>query len=130
MHESIMKILSPGVLVAGLLVLACGNSATYLGVYRSGDEVRSFKPCGSDSLYQVVASDSIQALIDSLYVRATDRYYQPMWLEVVGRFGAVDDINEAVNYDGALEIAAVEGWSDSVFSGCGGPEPALDRESP
>lgn len=95
------------------------------GIYTWGNEVETLSPCNSDKTYWLEGDEVLLAPLQELALKKADaanEAYQPIYVEVqVSHAGRATD-GFAVDYDGVMQLHAVQSASGRVPADC----PLLD----
>ncbi len=95
------------------------------GIYTWGSEVETLSPCNSDKTYWLEGDEALLAPLQELAIKKADaanEAYQPIYVEVqVSHAGQATD-GLAVDYDGVMQLHAVQSASGRVPADC----PLLD----
>ena len=95
------------------------------GIYTWGNEVETLSPCNSDKTYWLEGSEALLAPLQELALKKADaanEAYQPIYVEVQVRHAGRATDGFAVDYDGVMQLQAVQSASDRVPADC----PLLD----
>ena len=95
------------------------------GIYTWGSEVETLSPCNSDKTYWLEGSEALLAPLQELALKKADaanEAYQPIYVEVQVRHAGRATDGFAVDYDGVMQLQAVQSASDRVPADC----PLLD----
>jgi NlpE C-terminal OB domain len=94
------------VLAASSPALAQTDSAR-AGEYVWGAEVNVFRPCGSDSVFWVLASPQILDQLRTTHGRLTTKPYEPIYVRVRGARSSEKPDGFAEDYNGYFRITEV-----------------------
>jgi heat shock protein HslJ len=83
------------------------QSVSYRGFYVFGHEVRTFQPCGSDTVYWIRADEAISKQLRDTHQKLTVKPYEPIYIEVQGHLTAKATEGFAADYDGQFVIGAL-----------------------
>jgi heat shock protein HslJ len=84
------------------------QAESHRGFYVFGHEVRTFQPCGSDTVYWVKAEADGPQRLREQYQQLTTKPYEPVYVEVKGYFAEKATAGFAADYEGQIVIEAVE----------------------
>lgn len=91
------------------------------GIYTWGSEVETLSPCNSNKTYWLEGDEELLAPLQDLAIRQADaanEAYQPIYVEVlVSDAGRATD-GFAVDYDGLMQLQAVQTVSAQVPADC------------
>lgn len=91
------------------------------GIYTWGSEVETLSPCNSNKTYWLEGDEELLAPLQDLAIRQADaanEAYQPIYVEVlVSDAGRATD-GFAVDYDGLMQLQAVQTASAQVPADC------------
>ncbi|MDO4769044.1 MAG: hypothetical protein Q4A11_01570 [Brachymonas sp.] len=91
------------------------------GIYTWGSEVETLSPCNSNKTYWLEGDEKLLAPLQDLAIRKADaanEAYQPIYVEVlVSDAGRATD-GFAVDYDGLMQLQAVQAASAQVPADC------------
>jgi hypothetical protein len=92
-----------------IAALSCSgpSESQQAGFYVFGHEVRTFKPCGSDSVFWVQGSPDVHAELRTNYERLATEPYDSIYIRVVGRRSWETASGFAENYDGYWIVTEV-----------------------
>jgi hypothetical protein len=98
-----------------LLTLACfipnvysAQTEAYRGFYVFGHEVRTFQPCGSDTVYWFRADEEISKQLRDTHQKLTLKPYEPVYIEVQGHLTDKATEGFAADYNGQFVIEALD----------------------
>jgi putative lipoprotein len=95
-----------------LLLIAAAKSPVkfekYRGHYVFGHEVRTFQPCSSTRIYWVKAEKDIDGRLRETHGKLTEKPYEAIYIEVLGRLMDKAADGFAANYEGQLVIQHIE----------------------
>ncbi len=102
-----------------LAVFGCaGPPDPISGVYTWGAEVNTFRPCGGDKTFWVVAPDSVLHTLRSAHDSLASEPAQGILVEVMTMHSGRKPEGFAKRYDGVLGIVEVLSVQDSVPARC------------
>ncbi len=105
-------VLSALIFLCGLFFWAPMAGATQAEVHRGfyvfGHEVRTFQPCGSDTVFWVKAEADISKQLREAHQKLTSKPYEPVYVEVKGYLADKATAGFAADYDGQIVIEAVD----------------------
>lgn len=91
------------------------------GIYTWGSEVETLSPCNSNKTYWLEGDEKLLAPLQELAIQKADaanEAYQPIYVEVlVSDAGRATD-GFAVDYDGLMQLQAVQAASARVPADC------------
>jgi heat shock protein HslJ len=80
---------------------------SYRGFYVFGHEVRTFQPCGSDTVYWVRADQAVAKQLRDTHQKLASKPYDPVYAEVKGYLSEKAAEGFAADYDGQMMIQSV-----------------------
>lgn len=95
------------------------------GIYTWGSEVETLSPCNSDKTYWLEGDETLLAPLQELAIKKADmanEAYQPIYVELQVRYAGQATDGFAVDYDGVMQLHAVQSASGRVPADC----PLLD----
>lgn len=78
------------------------------GYYVFGHEVRTFQPCGTETVYWVKAEADVSKRLREEYRQLTTKPYEPVYVEVKGYFAERATGGFAADYDGQIVVESVD----------------------
>jgi heat shock protein HslJ len=108
------KIFTPIAVIPFLIIFLAGlasgaaQAESYRGFYVFGHEVRSFQPCGSETVYWVRADEEISKQLQDTHQKLTVKPYEPIYIEVQGHLTDKATEGFATDYDGQIVIEALD----------------------
>lgn len=99
---------------------------SHAGHYTWGEEVNTFKPCGSEKVYWVDAEAVIQQDLINRYTTLALKPYDKVFAVVTGNLvdGKPETDGFESNYDGIIEVQSVISITGSTEADCGGLSPS------
>lgn len=88
-------------------IVDAAQAGVHRGFYVFGHEVRTFQPCGSDTVYWVKAEPDISKRLREEHQKLSSKPYQPVYVEVKGYFADKAAAGFAADYEGQMVIESV-----------------------
>lgn len=98
------------ILCASLLLnpqVSDAEAERHRGYYIFGHEVRTFQPCGSDTVFWVKAEADISKQLREAHQKFTSKPYEPVYVEVTGYFADKATAGFAAEYEGQIVIESI-----------------------
>jgi heat shock protein HslJ len=89
-------------------IVGAAQAEVHRGYYVFGHEVRTFQPCGSDTVFWVKAEADISKQLREAHQKLTSKPYEPVYVEVKGYFADKAAAGFAADYEGQIVIEAVD----------------------
>ena len=101
---------------------ASAAAATLIrGVYTWGAEVETLSPCNTDKTYWLEGNEAMLAPLQEMAMKKADaanEAYQPIYVEVQASYAGQATDGFAVDYDGVMQLQAVQASSNAVPADC------------
>ena len=101
---------------------ASAAAATLIrGVYTWGAEVETLSPCNTDKTYWLEGNEAMLAPLQEMAMKKADAAnvaYQPIYVEVQASYAGQATDGFAVDYDGVMQLQAVQASSNTVPADC------------
>jgi putative lipoprotein len=117
--------------LAGLFAIALLSGAVTActtdmrGVLVFGHEARSLQPCGHARVFWVHVPDAlVREQLKGEYRRLVKRPYEPVYVELEGRYADQPSAGFAADYDGTIEVRELHSMSREGVEACRVREPA------
>ena len=101
---------------------ASAAAATLIrGIYTWGAEVETLSPCNTNKTYWLEGSEAMLAPLQEMAMKKADaanEAYQPIYVEVQANYAGQATDGFAVDYDGVMQLQAVQSSSNTVPADC------------